>query len=145
MIRLYTFAYQTETDGEMLLRTVSYKSVKAFEKGLLDQGLTKYDYAIIAGHVVKSFDGDDGVVVPKKTKLQQLDDIIAAIPRNEGEHSVWYSNVQPGFGFLTISYFLNWKCDKGHIECRGLDEAIAAAKKLYRRVMGYEYEERDKD
>jgi len=78
-------------------------------------------------------------------KLQELSDVLCRIPRNGGEHSIWLSSVSCNFSSLTVSYFLNWKSDKGHIECRSLDEAIEAAKKLYRRVMGYHYEERDRD
>ena len=78
-------------------------------------------------------------------KQQLLWDIIGAVPRNDGENSIWLSNVYCNFSFLTVSYSLDWKCDRGHIECRSLDEAIEAVKKIYRKVMHYHYEERDKD
>jgi hypothetical protein len=57
-------------------------------------------------------------------KLQQLSDILCAIPCNEGENLISLTGVSIGFNWMTIQCLLNWKSDKRYYECRSLDEAI---------------------
>jgi len=49
----YTLIYQTETDGETVLETLS---VEEIQKRIENFKLTRWDYAIVRGEILKTFD-----------------------------------------------------------------------------------------
>jgi hypothetical protein len=52
-VKTYLFIHQTRTDGNILIEKKSADEIRAFIK---DRGLTRFDYAIADGEVLKSFD-----------------------------------------------------------------------------------------
>lgn len=76
-------------------------------------------------------------------KLAELSAILCMIPCNEGENLISFSYMSPGLNYFTIRAMLNWKCDNTNHECKSIEEGIEVAKQLYRKVTGYEWDERE--